>query len=438
MQHPARVMLLTWSVCVAGFLILPFQLQNRVVTFWGFLILAMFLLVFCAGSLLASSPMEQRPRRMDIMPDFRMTDRILGTFCMIAVGALMIELSRRNFLDLAASYAERSDRANAVLYGQESSSSLWFQLGFLTYPAGFAYLARQLIFEPKPVLWKLGLFGIAPPLAASLAAGGRSPLFYGLMVFFLALGLRKQWSGRSRQRRDTSGSNFVLFLILGVVGLVALNYFAKVFIVRAETSGGIAGAYDNAALNWGVTFEGYLAPFLNSVLGEGNTFLLFLFAWYFVQGLVMSNIIFTQYTGPMDFGVYGIDLATAVMRRVDGPWVADRFLRLLDINTYGFLPSAFGSIYVDFAVIGFLFIGVWGYLAGLVYRRVKEGNDPRWLIFVPYLTIGIIFSVINTPLGFSNGLSAHIWVLVAFFSTRVVRRVPRAAPPPVTPQPATA
>ena len=397
MRHPAWVMLLTWIVCIGGFLILPFQLQNRVVTFYGFFILGLFVLTFCGGAMLAAPPMAQSPRRHDIVPDFRLTDRILGIACMFAVATLLVELSRRNFLDLAASYAERSDRANAVLYGQESSSSIWFQLGFLTYPAGFAYLARQLIFEHKPVLWKLGLFGIAPPLAASLAAGGRSPLFYGLMVFFLSLGLRKQWSGRVKRSKAASGNNFALVFVLTIVGLVALNYFAKVFIVRADTSGGIAGAYDNAALNWGVTFEGRLAPILNTILGEGNTFLLFLFAWYFVQGLVMSNIIFGQYTGPMDFGVYGIDLATAVMRRINGPWVGDRFLQLLDINTYGFLPSAFGSIYVDFAFIGFLFIALWGYLAGLVYRKVKEGIDPRWLIFVPYLTIGIVFSVINTP-----------------------------------------
>ena len=46
------------------------------------------------------------------------------------------------------------------------------------------------------------------------------------------------------------------------------------------------------------------------------------------------------------------------------------------------------------------------------------------LIFGPFVTMGILFSVINTPIGFSNGLVTHLWVLIAFMSARRLKGVP--------------
>jgi hypothetical protein len=37
-----------------------------------------------------------------------------------------------------------------------------------------------------------------------------------------------------------------------------------------------------------------------------------------------------------------------------------------------------------------------------------------WLLIGPFATIGIVFSIINTPLGFTNGFVTHGWLLVAF------------------------
>ncbi|RZJ38572.1 MAG: hypothetical protein EON87_20645 [Brevundimonas sp.] len=151
--------------------------------------------------------------------------------------------------------------------------------------------------------------------------------------------------------------------------------------------------------------------------------MVFVFAWYWVQGIVMSNQIFTDYDGPMLLGTYGVDLVSALMRRLNGEFVADGFSTLLRMNVYGFVPSAFGSLYIDLKLIGLIPCALWGYLTGVVYKRIKQGTDPRWLLLTPFVSLGIIMSLNNTPIGLSNGLMLHGWLLVTFFlSRRVVLR----------------
>ena len=177
---------------------------------------------------------------------------------------------------------------------------------------------------------------------------------------------------------------------------------------------------------WGVAFRGAAADLMFRVLGDEITYIIFIFNWYVVQGLPMSNILFSKYDGPMQFGVYGVDLISALVRRLDGALVARGFDSLQQLGTYGFLPSAFGSLYVDLWFYGIVVSGVWGTLAGLVYQRVRRGRDSRWLIFAPFVTVGILFSLMNTPIGFSNGLMTHLWVLLAFMSAKQVK-APRPA-----------
>jgi hypothetical protein len=60
----------------------------------------------------------------------------------------------------------------------------------------------------------------------------------------------------------------------------------------------------------------------------------------------------------------------------------------------------------------------WGWLAGFVYRKIKLTPDARWVYLGPLITMGIVFSLINTPIGFGNGLIIHFWMLAVFFLAR--------------------
>ena len=193
-------------------------------------------------------------------------------------------------------------------------------------------------------------------------------------------------------------------------------------LFRSEGSGGVEEMFGRVGLNWGVSFDGHFSGLFYSTFGVEGTYMIFVFAWYAIQGIVMSNSIFTSYDGPMLLGTYGVDLVSALMRRINGGFVADGFDRLLQMNVYGFVPSAFGSLYVDFHFFGLLPCLAWGWLTGLVYRKVKAGVDPRYLLLVPFVSIGIVWSLNNTPIGLSNGLVMHCWLLAAFFLTRTTTR----------------
>lgn len=418
--HPATLMIWTWLACAAAFLILPFQLVTRTVSLYGFVVLGLFIAAFIVGTLVGSPVLQQQPRRETAI-DWRSADRLMHAVALFAIAMFLVELARGDIFDLAGSYLARTDRATAVLFGSASESNLFFQLGFQTYPVGFVYIVRAIGFSRRPTLWRVGVFGLLPPLVASLAMGGRAPLLYVLLMFFFAFRVRRELFPVDRRQAAPARRNWLLITVLGIAGLSAMNYFAKVFIVRAEVGGGIREAFDHAALDWGISFDGYLAGPIGIVLGEGNTYLLFIFVWYLVQGLVIANTVFTDYAGPPHLGIYGIDLVTAVMRRINGDLVADRLLRLLDINIYGFFPSAFGSLYVDLKFLGLAVVAIWGWLAAVVYRNVRAGIDPRWLLLAPFVVFGIVFSLINTPLGFSNGLVTHFWLLVVFFTVRSYR-----------------
>jgi hypothetical protein len=273
---------------------------------------------------------------------------------------------------------------------------------------------------------------------AALAMGGRSPLLYALIMMIYAFSLRKQLfpkatpaarpargrPGRPRRRSFRLGAPAKAGI--AVLGVILLVYFMQVFLTRATISGGVDSMFGVAGRSWGVNFNGPGSNMLFQLLGPEGAYLVFVSFWYLLQGLVMSNTLFTSYDGPMLLGVYGVDLVAAAARRLNSEFVADGYARLGSLNVYGFLPSAFGALYVDLKLFGLIPCLIWGWLAGKVYGLVKLGRDPRWVMVVPFIVVGILFSLIGTPIGFSNGLITHLWLVAALVSIKV--RVPVRRP----------
>ena len=426
MRHPALSMLKVWAACILLYAALPFHLVDKHLTVEGFVILFLFLGAFCAGTLLI-----EPGRRVPAGPqriDFSSTERLLATAGVVTVIALLFDLRDKSVLDLAEAYDLRSDQASALMEGAASSSTVGFQIGFLTYPAAYVYLVRAITFERRPSLTRLAAFGVLPVLMATVAMGGRAPLLYAILISMFALGTRKVFMRRQApagKRRRRLGP--LALLSIGLIVAGALYYFVAVFFTRAEVVGGAPGMFKVAEEIWGIGFRGPMADLMFKALGDEVTYIIFIFNWYVVQGLMMGNFLFSDYHGPMQLGVYGVDLVSALVRRLDGALVARYFDALQQLGTYGFLPSAFGSLYVDLWFFGIGVSAVWGVLTGLVYQRIRSARDSRWLVFAPFVTMGILFSFINTPIGFSNGLVTHAWMLIAFLSSR--RLKPRRTRP---------
>jgi hypothetical protein len=237
----------------------------------------------------------------------------------------------------------------------------------------------------------------------------------------LSVGARRIYRNRQDQPKANARKASLGFVnVLGVIAIVlgVMYYFVAVFFIRAALVGGGAGMLEWAEDIWGISFRGPVADAMFLAIGQEWTYIVFVFNWYVVQGLLMANFLFTDYQGSMQFGVYGVDLVSALARRLDGEMVARYFGELLQLGTYGFFPSAWGSLYVDLWFFGLILSAVWGALAGLVYRKIQCGLDSRWLLFAPFVTMGIVFSLINTPIGFANGLMTHFWLVVAFLISR--------------------
>lgn len=426
-SYPVTTMLQVWGFSIAAFYIFPFELVNRQVTLYGYLILGLFIGAFSIGAF-ARSLQHQLGGKAAVVAgpvaiDFKWADRLLVGIVLFNVGLLMLQIVQGNFLDLAQAWQVRSERAGDLMMGRGSESTLTFQLSFILYTVSYIVLVREILFRAVPNLVRIGALGLFPIALMSLVMGGRGPLLYAIALIPVTLLLRRRLYPKVKktQSRHLSPRALMFAVAFGIVCLVALNYFIQVFIVRAENVGGVEAMFDLTETSWGVTFSGPAAEFMFSTLGYGNTYLLFLFVWYLVQGLVMANILFTDYSGPAHFGVYGVDLLTALARRVNGDFVDDRFYALLEMNTYGFFPSSFGSLFVDFGFFGLLVSFLWGYLASMVYHKTQVVSDPRWLMVVPFVILGILFSVINTPIGFANGLLTHFWLVIAFIAMRPLR-----------------
>lgn len=418
-------MLTVWSCCALAWLVLPYRLVSRELTLFGVALLAVYIGAFVLGTLFVSG--VRRPARApgSMVPDASRAEGLLLLVSALASLFFILDARDKSLFDLALAYEVRTAAADALLKGEASTSSVWFQLAFVLYPAGYVYSAQHVLFARRISALRIALLSVLPIGLATLAQGGRVPLFYLMLVIWLSLRERRRLHPQNGPGTAVrrSGVRWWMLVLWAVVGAGLFAYFAAVFLVRAEAVGGAAGMFQVAEDTWGVAFEGGLSPLLFGLLGETVTYLLFVFVWYLVQGLVMSNTIFSEYDGPMQLGAYGIDLASAVARRIDPVGVAEGFDSLLSLGTYGFLPSAWGSFFVDFGMLGLLPALLWGAFTGYCHRRIVVDGSPRWSLVGPFVTLGIGFSLINTPLGFANGLVTHLWLLVAFL---LLRR--RAAP----------
>lgn len=408
--HPATLMLITWGVAFLLLNLLPFHIVNRELSIFGYAMIALALMCFCGGALLRSPIVPVSPQARSIAPDFQRSDVVTSIVALIAIASAVWEL--RSGADLDALWQIRNARAGAIISGENSGSSLSFQILFMLSPIAYTIIAREIVFRPVINLVRLGIFGFGPLIGSALALGGRGPLLFGITFAFFAY-LSRPKAPRVRARKQMAPRTVFLTTVSIVFALVALNYFATVFFVRAGDAGA-QGMLDLTGDTWGVSFDGPVAEMMKSTLGVGTTYLIFVFVWYLVQGIVISNVLFTSYVDAPHLGVYGVELVTAVFRRIDGNFVAMKFMSLDTLNVVGFLPSAFGSLFVDVLYFAFPVIAFWGYLAGMVYNNTRRSADARWALAAPFVIQGIVFSLLNTPIGLTNGLVSHGWMILIF------------------------
>lgn len=416
MIKPNKLMFRIWTFCSFLWFFLPFQLLKTDFSNFGFVVLIAFILFFILGGQLANKSKMSSFKNYSY--DVKFSLSIIALISIIATVFLIFESQGKLTISLADAYISRSNAAQGLLYGDVSNSSIYFKVAFLTYPAGYVYLALGILFLKKINFFKLTLFGLLPISLSAFAMGGRVQLFYAILVIFLSLSLRKKyWEilgvEKLNKFRWTIKKMFIA-LILFTTLIVTSIYFVNVFFARAESVGGSEGMFKVAETIWGIGFRGALSNFLFEIFSIDIIFIVFMFSWYLSQGLVMSNIIFEGYDGPLQLGVYGVEIISAIVRRFDGTIIYNNFQSLMDLGTYGFLPSAFGSLFIDFHFFGLIISFLWGWWSTKVYRKTINLSVKSMLLY-PFMIIGIILSIINTPIGMTNGLITFFWLFTAYF-----------------------
>jgi hypothetical protein len=414
-QHPAKTMLGVWGLCLTAFILLPYQLLDRDLTAHGLVVLVAFIGFYLVGTLLVPTRQHASNKARSISIDSAKAENWLMVATLLATVFFILDAKDKSIFDLAISYELRSGAADALLKADTSLSSLWFQLAFLFYPAGYVFTAVHALYAPKVQIWKIAVFGLLPIILATLSMGGRNPIFYALIVIWLVFRERRKIVHLNMQNKQISNPRKWFLRLAWFVVLVALfQFFVAVFMVRAGAVRGATEMFMHAEQVWGVGFRGPMSGVIFAMFGEDIAYLIFIFSWYLVQGFVISNYLFSGYDGPLQIGAYGIDLFSALMRRLDPDRLAEGFNSLLTLGTYGFLPSAWGSLYVDFGLFGIIFCVIWGAFTALCYRRIVLQRREDWLLIGPFVSMGIVFSIINTPLGFTNGFVTHAWLFGAF------------------------
>lgn len=407
-------MLVLWLLCMAAYMALPFQLLDRQLTWSGGLMLVLFIVAFVVGSISSSGHSRKPVNSRCVIVDSHLIEYFLMAVSASAIVLFVIDAWGRDLFDIAVAYERRSEAADALLKGNASETSIWFQLAFVLYPAAYVFTVVHLLYSQRIGKTRLFFFGLLPIGLAAALMGGRMPILYALLLAWLASRERHKVGHAQRNRSSGWRRHTSVGIVLIIVGAL-FYYFVTVFLVRAEMAGGTEQMFDFAEERWNIAFRGTLTDVLFSILGVDITYLFFVFVWYLVQGFVMANFLFSAYDGPMQLGGYGIDLMSAVMRRLDPVGLANGFDVLLNLGTYGFFPSAWGSLFVDFGYAGLLVSLGWGAGAGLVYKRIVRERRKDWLLVGPFVSAGIAVSTINTPLGFANGFVTHCWLLLAIF-----------------------
>ena len=410
MLNPQRIFLYVWSVVILVWWLFPIGLVDPLYTSTAIVGLMLTLCIFLF-SLRSVKPISI-DRTRHYLQDNRHSQRILSFVSIVAAVALLIDLYLSGNVTLKEAYLNRSQQGQNVLEGAASNSSLFFKIAFLTYPAGYIYLVSAIIFSEKIVWLRVALFGIAPIVLASFVLGGRVQLLIGFILLVLSFRVRNHNGSGTKSKNPRKIRQIIKTIVLTFLILSMTLYFSNVFITRAEVAGGTEIMLEVGKDVWGITFKPGVQEAWINILGVDLTFLIFVFWWYFVQGLIMNLIIFSKYTVAPLYGVYGLELVSATLRRFNGSAVSEGFQELMNIGVYGFLPGAFGSLYVDIKWLYILVVVLWARWCSKVYYKARVGF-PKSKMLYPFMAAGLLFSFINTPLGLSNGMMLYFWLFVS-------------------------
>ncbi len=423
--HPAWVMLLFWCFIFQIYIFGPITLTPEI-SFLGFFFIVAHIALFATSSTLIPTsaykqlPGQKTPTNFKLRQD---AQNIICMFLLIGIaGGLLSILSKLNVLEgfnLQSIAKLRTLRAQSLLHGGEAQSGVASILAFLTYPAGFVGLVAGILhYETTGRFTRLALYlYVFIIFFVAIVAGGRSPIL--LLLLFLAIACyTRTILGRScipKSRPLRIGA--ILLLVVFIV------YSSIVWTVRSTESGqNNTQFFKHAANVWGAKPKPYLLEASTRLNTPSLTKNVLSSVFYLTQSLSVTERILTNPEDiPTLFGAYHVDLFAAGLRDLPegGEFLEDKYRVLLDANVYGYFTGAWGALFIDFGYFSFFVAALWGALAGLSWRNLKNRPSLHAAVMYVFWIYSIFISFVSPPFGFSNSFMVFIWFFLFSFLNRL-------------------
>jgi hypothetical protein len=408
-RTPARFLLTVWAVALALVYFGPVRYSQHVSPLtWLFLVACIGL--FCLGSSLGWRQVR-RPSRDELGDrrdaggtwaefDHRIDRiaRVSAVLGLIGITLLTFDKLRLSGLDYSAGItAVRNARAEEVNAGNTAlGRSPFLYLGFVTFafsvPSYLLYMLRRRSLR-RSTAW-LTHFGLLSPLGFGVLYGGRSPLILTIGLIFGGAVVR----GLCGQRRMTP-TKFGRFAMLGLIAF-ALVFGSYIFRQRAAVAGyTYAGLAERSTHSYQATPRPWFKHLMTSNSGVAPIATDVLFTHLYVTHEVFMLDRTLQYEGRMGpyFGAYQFNLLAALGGQIWPQFDVAKTIvsQATEANTYGYFPSAFGCMYLDFGLFGALVgILICGLLAGKIFRWALLTGELKSQLFMCYVIAGIVASPI--------------------------------------------
>jgi hypothetical protein len=319
-----------------------------------------------------------------------------GTACIV-----VDRLALQGFLGLAGLTEIRYERAEDVLAATAISRGILTYFGYLLYPALYLVVAIGICYyEGLRSRGKLLLTAnmIGPCLLAVLF-GGRSPILVLFLIIVASCVVRRLLGLRA----FPAGASLKVAGVVGILGFIL--YTNLIWFQRLELSASTVNVLlEHAEKVWGIEpsqqFESWLAG-----MGKQDLMVPLLGAWFYLfQGPSILERLITVREYPVLFGGHHIDIVAAGFRLFPATrtMLADGYASLLQANVYGFFPTAWGSLLIDFSFGAFPLIALWGAVCGTSYMRLRRDGRPGDAIYYVFLVYSIMISPISAPFGLAN------------------------------------
>jgi hypothetical protein len=415
--HPAVFMSVIWLVYAGLFAIGPLEfLRQPGATTWS--LVAGGVGLFVAAALLADRHTRAEGRRLE--PSLALVERMIlvtAVAGLVGIGLIAVDKLFLSGLDYSKGLAHvRFQRVEEIEAGIDVPRSPLLYLGTATF--SFSYVAALLyVLRGEGVRFgvaALAEISIVSPVAYALVYGGRNPI----MLFFVLLvgGMLARGAGGRRLLPPMRG--LWIKLALGLVLFAGyVNYTWK---DRRQM-----WRYDEYATFLRVVGDRWQArpkPWLDETMASGilapatvmDAMSLGLYVTHSVTTL--DKIVRRRHELDRFWGNYQCGVFAPLVRRLPGgaALLERLFVQLRVTGTYGWFPTAWGALLVDFGPGGAeLAVLAWGLAAGWAYARVRQGADLRAELMLSFVLATIAFSPITAPFGMANSALVFISLLIA-------------------------